>query len=333
LTQLLGHLNTRNEDKDKMVVLPKGNVQHAQVVRKPIPKLAQKTVKALTDGINQSLITRFSELKSLGNVYVDPALKDCPLPSQQRSASEGMFQVARGTKLPIGEKGTLRFFIYWKGQDIDLSATLHDDNFEMIERVSYTHLKSAKYQSYHSGDETSARNGASEFSDINIDEAAAAGARYVAMNVLVYSGPTFADHETVYAGWMTREHVNDNEIYEPRTVEQKIDLQSESKNAVPVLFDLVERKAIWVDVTTPRNSYGSGFGGYNGNNVENNAAAISDVLESFIDGNKLSLHELFTLHGKARGTLVESKEEADVVFSPYDGITPYHINDINADFM
>ena len=178
------------------------------------------------------------------------------------------------------------------------------------------------------GDITSAPHGASEFIDITIDQATKHSVRYVAMNVMVYAGPTFSEHEKVYAGWMTRSEPNSNEIYDPKTVEQRIDLDSDSYNSIPVVFDLVERKAIWVDLTTSRQSY------WGGNNVESNQASIRDVLESMVDlNNKVSLYELFMMHVKARGQIVYSKDLADTVFSLDGDITPYDISKINSEYL
>lgn len=338
LLQLLGNLKTRGKDSDKRIIFPKATSQKAYIIRKKTEKLSKDTREELIFGIVKTLIEKFKSQDDLGKVYIDRNLENCPMPTQQRSASEGLIQVARGTRLPLGDKSTLRFFIYWVGQDIDLNATFHDENFKMIERVSYTNLRSHKYQSCHSGDITSARNGASEFIDIDIDSALKFGARYVAMNVLVYSGPTFKEHEKCYAGWMTRDAVQSNEIYDPKTVQQKVDLNSESKNAIPVLFDLKECKAIWVDVTTPRNT------NWGGNNVESNKASIEEVIEAFVESaNKVNLYELFTLHTAARGEFTTSLEDADTVFTlephvsfdPRDKriVTPYDINVINSEFI
>lgn len=328
LLQLFGNLKTRDEARDKTVVFPKGNVQRAQVVRKQIPALGKTALRELKGGIEKELIQRFSTQESLGKVWIDPDLNSCPLPTQMRSASQGAFQVGRGTRLPIGDKNTLRFFIYWVGRDIDLSATLHDENFKMIEQISYTNLRSRKYEACHSGDITSAPNGASEFIDITMDQAVQYGARYVAMNVYVYSGPTFAEHQKVYAGWMTRSNPNSNEIYDPKTVEQKIDLTAESKVCIPVVFDLVERKAIWTDLNKRANY------GYGGNNLHSNKAGVEQTLEAIVEkDNKVTLFELFSMHATARGELVDNKEDADVIFSTYEGITPYDISVINSEYI
>ena len=345
LLQILGNLKTRSEHVTSKCVFPKGNVQKATIVPANIAPLDASIISKVRETIESALITRFSnDLPSLGKVWIDPMLKDCPLPTQQRSASEGLFQVARGTKLPFGDDNTLRFFIYWKGQDIDLSATLHDQDFNEIDHVSFTNLKSGEFQACHSGDVLRAPNGASEFIDITVDAAARQGARYVVMQVHIFSGPrTFAEHEVCYAGWMTRSKPKSNEIYDPKTVVQKIDVRSEASTAVPVIFDLVERKTIWTDLTH--------FGGFhhhhyigdladhrdiNGraNMIESCRASTRQMLDAMINmNNKVSLYELFALHTNARGTLVETKEEADTVFSMYEGITPYNITEINSEYL
>ena len=330
LLQLYGNLKVRDKTVNERVVFPKGNTQHARIVTSELPALDNNSVAALSCGIEEVLCQRFGELEALGNVYVDSALNDCPLPTQQRSASEGLFQVARGTKLPIGDKNTLRFFIYWIGKDIDLSATFHDDNFNIISHVSYTMSKNAEYQSYHSGDIVNAPNGAAEFIDITLDGVEKTEARYISMNVLVYRGPTFAEHKECYAGWMTRDKPNSNEIFDPKTVQQKIDVRARSYNVIPVIFDVVERTAIWTDLSTSKRALTF----HGGNNVESNQATISQTLRAIVSlDNKTTLYDLFTMHAKARGTLVDNKDDADFVFSLDGDITPYNITEINNEYV
>ncbi|MCH2207114.1 MAG: TerD family protein [Lentisphaerales bacterium] len=330
LLQVLGHFYTRVQAVNQKVIFPKGNVQRAKLIKTDFAALDFKYVASICNGIESVLVGRFAKQEDLGKVWIEPELMYCPIPSQQRSASEGLFSVARGTRLPLGsdEKNTLRFFIYWVGKDIDLSATLHDEDFNLIEYISYTNLKSAAYQACHSGDITSARNGASEFIDISLKEAYEYGARYVAMNVLVYSGPTFAEHEKCHVGWMLREKPQSNEIYEPASVQQKIDLMASTRNVIPAVFDLKERKMIYCDLSTMRSVH------WGGNNVESNAASIEQTLRSIVQANnKVTLYKLFEMHAQARGELVETKEAAETVFSLDKGITPYDINVISSEYI
>ena len=327
LVQLSGHLNSRSKAIAERIVFPKGNLQKAVVVSAPLDAMDAELLISLQQGIRTSLIARFAKQDALGKVWIAPELIDCPLPSQQRSASTGLHNMARGTRLPIiADKDTLRLFVYWKGMDIDLSATFHAEDGKMIAHVSYTNLKSAKYQAYHSGDITSAKNGASEFIDIDIPSAALR-ARYLAMNVLVYNGPSFAEHETCFVGWMTRSMPNSNEIFDPATVEQKLDLTQNCRSVVPVVFDLQQRKMVWTDLPVSR-------GGFQRNNVESSQANIQQKLHAILNvSNKLSLYELFELHAAARGELVETQEDADTVFALDQGVTPLEVNTINAEYL
>ncbi|MCM8529897.1 MAG: hypothetical protein NE330_01945, partial [Lentisphaeraceae bacterium] len=330
LLQVLGHFYTRSHAVDQKIIFPKGNVQKAKLIQTGFAALDFKHVSSVCNGVEAILVKRFSKQDKLGKVWIDPELMYCPIPSQQRSASEGLFSVARGTRLPLRneEKNTLRFFVYWVGDDIDLSATLHDDDFNLIEHISYTNLKSAAYQSCHSGDITSARNGASEFIDINMREAYEYGARYVAMNVMVYSGPAFSEHKKCHVGWMLREKPQNNEIYEPAAVDQKIDLTASTRNMIPAVFDLKERKMIYCDLST------SGSVHWGGNNVESNEATIKQTLKSIVQANnKVTLYKLFEMHAQGRGELVDNREDAEKVFSLDEGVTPYDVNLISSDYI
>jgi len=338
LTQLLGAVKQRDHVVDKRVVFPKGMVQNAYVLRNEVARLVPEVRLRLINVITGSLEKRFAEKGELGKVYIDPALYECPLPTGMRSASEGLREVARGTRMPIGNKAALRFFIYWKGQDIDLSATFHDEDFKQVGHISYTNYNGKGYNAHYSGDITYAPDGASEFIDIDIQSVLDydKSYRYVAMNVLVYSGPTFEEHEECFAGWMTRDKVDANSIFHAKTVKQKIDLRSATKNVIPVIFDLKERKAIWTDISTNGKAFGPTYDKVgSGNNVENNQASIEDMVEAFTDlDNKITLGELFEMHGVARGDIVEDRADADFVFAMDNAdITPYDIIDINADFL
>jgi hypothetical protein len=326
LLQLYGHFNTRTEEVDRRVVWPKSG--KSTLLKTKLDALSEWSVKKIRSGIEDILRERFSKLDSLGNVYVDESLLECPVPLNLRNASEALNTVARGTRIPFADKEALRLFIYWKGRDIDLSANMYTDGFAQQSHVSYTQLRNGF--ACHSGDITHAPNGACEFIDIDIKKALEAGYRYIAMSVLVYSGPNFDDHEICYAGWMTRNGVQSNEIFDPKTVEQKIDLTASSKKAIPVIFDLQERQAIWLDMATGRGADNL----VRPNNVENNSATLYDAVESALNlENKANLYDLFWLHGESRGTLVETAEKADTVFSWDGDVTPSSISTILSEYV
>lgn len=330
LLQLFGHFKTRDRIVSERLVFPKGSTTKALLLKDELPALSAATVKKLSDGIQNVLEARFGELPTMGKVFIDPALEDCPVPLSLRSASEGLEVVGRGTRFALSDKGTLRMFIYWKGQDIDLSGSLYDEDLKLTSELAYTSLRDGKINSCHSGDIVHAPNGAAEFIDIDMASALASGARYVIMQVYVYSGPNFADHEVCYAGWMTRDKPNKNAIYDPKTVEQKVTLTSASKCAVPVVFDLETRQAIWMDVATPRT-----YGSLGGNNTHSNRASTVDILKGSLDlENKPTLYDLFIMHANARGTeFVEDINDADAVFSWTEGVKPTDTTEILSEYL
>ena len=70
------------------------------------------------------------------------------------------------------------------------------------------------------------------------------------------------------------------------------------------------------------------------NNVENHRASITQKLNAILHmHNRLSLYDLFYLHAQARGTIVTDKAKADTIFSLEEGITPFHVNNINTDYL
>lgn len=320
------------------VIYPKGSLAKAQLLKNKYIPIDPTVAETFIRSVGTSLCKRFATLEPLGNMYVDERLKKCPLPTALRSASRSFFTVARGTRLPVVGKDmdTIRLFLYWVGIDIDLSAVFWNEDFTKTSNISYLNLKDQNMACVHSGDIVRAPNGASEFVDIPIREALAADWRYVQMSLHVFNGPSFKEHEECFVGWMLRSAPKSNEIFDPKTVQQKIDLTSESKTCTPALFDLKTREVIWSDLTYPAKYH------RRGNNVYSNRATLEDLLKVTLLTSKTraTLFELFMLHG-SRGNLVENKSDADIVFD-IDGegakegatiITPYDIDVIVSEYL
>jgi len=334
LLQLYGHFNARTKPVTKRAVFPKSARGKSRLLTQTLPALRKETVEGLRSGIDDVLTQRFCERDMLGETaYIDPAMKDCPIPLSLRSASDGLITVARGTKLPIGDKDTLRMFIYWKGQDIDLSGYFTNADFTTHDEVAYYNLRTGGKSAFavHSGDIVNAPNGASEFIDVNIAQALAKGHRYLVMTVYVYSGPNFCEHDVCYAGWMSREHPGSNEIYDPKTVEQKVDLTAASRNAMPVIFDLKERKAIWMDLAT--NDRGAGM--HRPNNLRTNSVSLRDSVEMAMNlQNKPTLYDLFMMHVQARCDFITTdREEADITFAWDGDVKPTDTTTILSEYL
>lgn len=330
-----------NDNQPVRVFFPKGNLAKAMVIRNELPKINSNVCKNVARICREALIEQYKEKDFLGKVYIDEDFKNYLVPFSQRSASKAVKTIVRGSKLPIKEDAAaVRGFIWWtntdktrnswdagnycKGRvDIDLSATIYDENWQYVDRVSYTQLRSAKYRAYHSGDITNGGNvngdGVAEFIDVEIDAVAKNAGRYIAFQVYSFTRQHFSTLPNCRFGWMEREDVNSGEIFEPQTVEMKIDLTADSTVAIPVIFDCVERKFIWCDMNLQNAS-----SRFYGNNLESNLHGVTATCYGLTHLNKANIYDLIMMNAIARGSIVTDRNEADIIFSN-DTTVPYEI--------
>jgi hypothetical protein len=235
--------------------------------------------------------------------------------------------LVRGSRLPLPDGKVLRFFIWWKNgsarTDIDLSAGLFDENFRYVDAVSYYNLKTLG--GCHSGDIVDAPKGASEFIDLDIERTMAGGARYVVMSINSFTMQPYCDLPECFAGWMARQAAGSGEVFEPRTVQDKVDISSNTQVCLPAIFDLQAKQVVWADVALRSHPYW--------NNLENNLSGVSLMLRSVLGLRKPSLHRLFELHIRARGEAVATRGAAESIFAVDGGVTPFDLDRISAEFL
>jgi hypothetical protein len=324
-----------NRDKNVRVFFPKGSVAKMQSMKDERTALSVGVRQEVIDVIDAALVKQFASRSDLGGTYVDPSLKGVAVPFGLRNASAQLKTLGRGSRLSLdATTGVIRFFIWWKDSegdggwgyrnhtDIDLSAVVLDKNFNHVFDITYYNLR--EKGAVHSGDITSAPNGASEFIDIDIEKVKKQGGRYVAMTLHVYSGQKYSELPECFAGFMERQNLDSGEIYDPRTVVNKADLTANSSGATPFIFDLETGEAIWVDLSMAvAGRYG---------NVASTKGQIVNTVEAMAGLTPPNLYDLFTAHGKARGGLVE-KDAAKTVFG-FDGdVTPFDTEEILANYL
>ncbi|RPK26357.1 cytoplasmic protein [Paenibacillus xylanexedens] len=336
LLQVRQHFAQRNERQNLRVFFPKGNVAKAFGIPNELPDIDEATCRDVVQLCERALVERFATLPTLGKTYVDPQLHDYLVPFSQRSASKALHTIVRGSRVPMAEGDTIRFFNWWKEGDvdgkstgrvdIDLSAVMYDKDWNYVEHISYTNLRSSNYKAVHSGDIVTAPNGASEFIDLHIPSIVAYGGRYVVATLLSFTSHPYCDLPECFVGWMMRKKPGSGEIFEPSTVANKIDITADTQIAIPVIMDLVERTVIWTDLALTR--YPDYY-----NNVEGNQKGIVLMGKALTTLRKPDLHDLFMLHAKARGELVDTIDQADTIYSVDQGITPYDIEQIMAEYL
>jgi hypothetical protein len=323
LLQVYHHFQTRPEPRRLRTFFPKGNVAKVQVQEEALPALPAELTESVASGVRAVLVRRFATRPPLGRVWVDEALRRYPVPFARRSASKSLRTVARGSRLELPEAGTLRFFLWWKNgkhrTDIDLSAVLFAGDWQRRGYVAYFNLREDTLGCYHSGDIVDAPEGACEFIDLDVQALRTGGVRYVVTSVNAFTRQPYCDLPECFAGWMARERPQSGEVFEPRTVQDKADLASDTTACLPVVLDLEERRAVWADVALTSLGWV--------NNVHANRDNLARLARAIVELDRPNLYDLFLMHAEASGTMV-SREDAETIFSLHEGVTPFDIDTI-----
>lgn len=332
LLQVLEHFRQRNRQRlAGRVFLPKGQIAKAFAVPDDRLEISEDYCRAVSGICREALITAYAARPPLGRVYVSEELKNYTVPFSQRSAAKALRTISRGSRVGVDpEAGTIRAFIWWKNglyrTDIDLSAIILDDNWLYKDHVSYTNLRSGKYNICHSGDIVDAPNGACEYIDMDIESVRRHGGRYAVFCILSYTQQPFCDLPECFMGWMERDEPMAGEIYESTELVQKVDLTFNTRISLPVIFDLREKVFIWADLALRHHPE------FN-NNIEGNFSPITCICRAVAELKKPNLYDLIQLHIAARGTETRHKGEADVIFDLKEGISPYDVDIIMADYL
>lgn len=278
----------------------------------------------------------------LGRIAVDQGMYEgYTAPVGLRSASPGMRTAGRGTRLPLPEGETIRFFLHWRDLpepppdapepagpaaaedrdtrvDLDLSAFFVSEDFTRTEQIAYYNLRSTA--AVHSGDLTSAPDGAAEFIDVTLAEALRQEWRYVVMTVHSFSHHQLSEVPECWAGAMARgADPQSGEVFEASTVMQRLDLVSPTFNATPFVIDIAERRLIWWDLPV-------GVGEHQVANLDRSSNRVLAHLLDLLEGRRMPLAHLL---GLLADDVVEDPDEAELVFGE-GGILPWQTERILA---
>lgn len=327
LLQALSHFQQRRNQIALRTFFPKGQLAKVYATPDHRSPLQPDLIAAVVGNCERALKACFATLPLLGPCYVDPALSQYLVPLAQRSASRSLRTLVRGSRLYLPDARFIRLFLWWKNgngrTDIDLSAVFYGSNFDYRDTVSYYNLKG--YGGYHSGDIVDAPQGAAEFIDLDLRRLREAKIRFVVASLNSYTEQAYCDLPECFAGWMAREDVNSGEVFEPRTVVDRLDVASDTRMCIPFVIDLQEACLVWTDI---------GLTGKVGwNNVKTNLSGISLMMRAMTTLTKPDLYTLFSLHAQARGKLVDRPEDAETIFSVENGITPFDVDFIRTDFL
>jgi hypothetical protein len=328
LVQVYHHFEARPKARPLRAFFPKGEVAKVQVREEPLPPLPHELTAAVAGGVRTLLVRRFAALPPLGKVWVDESLRDYTVPFAQRSASKSLRTVARGSRLDLPKGAVIRFFLWWKNganrTDIDLSAVLFSGGWDRRADVAYFNLREPALGCYHSGDIVDAPEGACEFIDLDTRALRAGGVRYVVMSLNSFTRQPYCDLPECFAGWMARKRSQSGEVFEARTVQDKVDIASNTTASVPVIMDLEEGRVVWADVALRSSGWV--------NNVHANRDNLARLARAIVCLDRPNLYELFLMHAEARGEPA-AKEGAESVFSVHEGVTPFDVETILGEYL
>lgn len=284
--------------------------RHGKNTTKAIPNTLEGDYDDVLEMVEQGLAAQSEEAK----IFFHGDASQYAVPLGVRSMSDSTHQIARGSRVSVADsdldKNILRLFMHWKNPDdytrvdLDLSVFFIDEDFQKAETVAYYNLRSEDL-AYHSGDITSAPDGASEFIDVDMEQALLDGYRYVVPSVYNYTRQPFNVVDEALTGFMLREDMNSGEIYDPKTVRHTYLLENQTSNSVPFIFDLKTRTMIWVDSTIRPNTDMN-------YNVANNVNAFLVLLKTMVHSEAMTVEQFAQLVGE----IVETEDQATHVVHP-----------------
>lgn len=319
LVQLRHRMQVELDQVNVQAFAPKAGTGRLWVQPGEATCVGETVAASIVHIVSGVLSARFAKLSPMGKVYIDPALSAYSVPFSQRSAQKSLLTVGRGSRIALGNEGIMRAFIWWNESgvdangepysigrtDLDLSCAVFDANFGYVEHCSFTELRTAGLT--HSGDITSAPTGACEFIDIDFrrlpEEAA-----YIGLVCFSYTAQNYSDMPEAYLGWMMRADGQSGDVFDARTVRQKVDLTTSGERVLMGFVDVARREFVWADLVLPNKR-----GGYNA--IESTTLMSAVLARGIVNPVRPTLGALLADHAAARGERVATPEEADIVFS------------------
>lgn len=117
-----------------------------------------------------------------------------------------------------------------------------------------------------------------------------------------------------------------DKIFEPKTVQDKIDITASTRACVPVIIDAQDRRVYWTDLGLKSTTQI--------NNAARNSVGFSQIGRSIVGLQKPTLHDLFSMHAEGRGRLVDSVDHAETVFGLHEGtVTAFDTNIVMSEYL
>jgi len=304
-------------------------------------KLSEETKDRFSNILRSLIVRQLAHKEDIGKVYIQPALKNCPVPVVGRSDSGKNRTVAAGTKIPYGrDKKILRAALYKKGPRdgfFDFSCAFLDKNYSFRGQISWNNLK--ENFAYHSGDCWDTARGVTEIIDVNLSKIKETipEAKYIVYEGIAWGRFTTVDGLTEC--FLTFSNVDDVGEYiksagkdplNPVDVKFRVDLTGKAYANIPVIYDIDDHNITILNMATHNSLDQFGKAGPPNTHrhfdlpptcmaIENYAGTLAQTvyyINERLMQDKVSLYDLAMLNVEARnGVLTDKKNEADVIFA------------------
>jgi len=296
------------------MVKPLGGVNKRILANKLLafyPEEHLKQMKKLVQDLSYEVIKQKmlkTENKN-STIYIDKNLFNIPIAIGDRSEQlQDLPAALTGTRFKV-EGDTVRLFMQWgeglpaQHLDMDLSCNVAYPNRNEICSYSQLTIDGCK----HSGDIQHIPNklGTAEYININIEELAEKGAKYITFTCNAYSNGSISPN--LVLGWMNSKRpmkiTKKGVAYDPTAVQHQVRItQSLTKGMVFGVLDVEKREIIWLEMS------------FDGQIIQNLNIDGVETLINKLDA-KIKIGDLLLLKAEAQALEIsESPEDADEVY-------------------
>ena len=337
---------------DFKVMFPKGPTTRILFKENKSVIIPEQYKQSICDTLHDAIVKQIKshemegsvQIKEGTKVFIDPNLKDCPIPTVGRGDTGKNRTLAVGTKVPVHECDILRAALYKKNpvdQFIDFSAGILDENYNLIDQVSWNNLKSQSGRvvlGYHSGDTNACRNGCTEVIDMKLENIKGEypNAKYITYCAVMWNANPLSTCDELFMTLQPTEGMrlhdgllisknNANCVLDASDIQFKMDLTGDAKGIVPLIYNIDEHKITIVNIQTQLTQFWSS--NLASQKVHFNLHPWAESLEKYhgdmarmcfaFDNMQVpSIKDLANYYVEAKeAVIVESPEAADVIYA------------------
>ena len=263
-------------------------------------KLSPERKTLLRDLVTCKVYESISKLEPLGKVYIDEEFKKVAIPFNTSASGLGLDVLPVGSRVPI-TGDYIRTFCYWEDVfDIDASAVLYKENFtsaygDVLYWGNYS-CKPFGPSALCSGD-CRASDGA-EYQDFRLSELIERGYKYVLYTLNGYGGRLNCGE--IYCGYQNKDNL-ETKAWDPKNIETQINVRGDSRSYLGFAIDLEAKEMIILNTVVDSDC---------------RTVATDDLegIKDYLDPKYLETFNAYKLIA-ARSEVVETPEEADIIFS------------------